>query len=472
MTLSLVTRTIEVVPELTAELVDDPVPARADDPGARVGSVLGQKWRLDALLGVGGAGAVYAATHRNGSRVAIKVLHARHSSDESLARGVEQEACAANTVDHPGAVRILDDGRSDDGAIFLIMELLDGEGLHTRLARQSWKVSPGESLDISHGVLDVLAAAHDRGIVHCDIKPENVFITRRGEVKVLDFGIAGIFAAGPRSRRSNDGELFGTPGYMAPEQALGQGEEVDYRTDLWAVGAMLYRMLTGRLVHEAPSPVAQLVEAGTRSAPPFVTVWPEADPALAALMDRGLAFAKADRFADARQMQAAVRLCPRGGAWGTALRVPVLTVEPVPLRNDQRGPAPEVDNQPAAGSELTARIKRSAPARVSRRSFLMVAGGAAIAAVSAGHFGVSTPGKTAPAPAPVRPARAPSPPAVTPAEPARPAHGNIEWSPLAAEATPSAPAQAAQAGPPPRAVRRRRRRSRADGTADIWDSRR
>ena len=155
--------------------------------------MLNRKWRLDALLGVGGMGAVYAATHRNGNRMAIKVLHARHCADPTLARRLEQEACLANAVDHPGVVRIFDDGRTEDGAIFLIMELLDGEGLHARLARQTWQVSPSEALGITWGLLDVLAAAHRKGIVHCDIKPENVFITRRGEIKLLDFGVAGMF---------------------------------------------------------------------------------------------------------------------------------------------------------------------------------------------------------------------------------------------------------------------------------------
>jgi eukaryotic-like serine/threonine-protein kinase len=341
----------------------------------RIGSVLNKRWRLDALLGLGSMGAVYEATHRNGNRMAIKVLHARHSADAELTRRLEQEACLVNAIDHPGVVRIFDDGRTDDGAIFLIMELLDGEGLHTRLHRRTWQVSPSEALGIAFGVLDVLSAAHRRDIVHCDIKPENVFITRRGEIRLLDFGVAGIF---PVARTPASTPLFGTPGYMAPEQALGQAEKVDARTDLWAVGALLFRMLTGRTVHQGPSLIEQLVDAGTRSVAPFASLLVGAEPELTRLMDRALAFDPADRFPDAAQMQEAVRQCALSGPWGVAPRVPGVAVELTPLPELRPAEEPS-DERPV--SEPTMRVhRRGRP--LGGKKLLMVAGGAAMAAAS------------------------------------------------------------------------------------------
>jgi eukaryotic-like serine/threonine-protein kinase len=330
----------------------------------RVGSVLDGKWRLDALLGFGGMGAVYAATHRNGNRMAIKVLHARHCADSTLARRLEQEACVANSVDHPGVVRIFDDGRTKDGALYLIMELLDGEGLQARLAHRTWQVSPSEALGITWGLLDVLAAAHRQGIVHGDVKPENVFITRRGEIRLLDFGVP-----------SED--VFGTPGYMAPEQALGRAEEVDPRTDLWAVGATLFRMLTGQVVHQAPSLIEQLVDAGTKPVPAFARVLPGVEPALAALLDRALAFGKAERYGSAAEMQDAVRLCALSGSWGVAPRVPGVSVDLTPLPVPA-GPG-SAEAPPAVVIEPTMRIRRQ---RRGGGKLLVLVGGAAMAAAS------------------------------------------------------------------------------------------
>jgi eukaryotic-like serine/threonine-protein kinase len=341
----------------------------------RQGGILNGKWRLDGLLGVGGMAAVYAATHRNGHRVAIKVLHARHCADATLVRRLEQEACVANAIEHPGVVRIFDDGQTDDGAVFLIMELLDGEGLHARLSHPAWRVSPSEALGICWGLLDVLAAAHREGIVHSDVKPENVFLTRRGEIKLLDFAVPGE-------------DVFGTPGYMAPEQALGKPEDVDARTDLWAVGATLFRMLTGRVAHQAPSLIEQLVDAGTQPVPPFASVLPGVDPGLAALVDRALAFTREDRFASAAQMQEAVRLCALAGSWGVAPRVPGVSVDLAPLPRPPSG-SPEAPVGP--GLEPTMRIQRRP--RGSRKLLVLV-GGAAMAAVSMIRLADPRPGRS------------------------------------------------------------------------------
>src|SRR5579863_2796332 len=157
---------------------------------ARLGRTLHNKWRLDVLLGVGGMAAVYAATHRNGSRAAVKILHAELSAREDIRSRFMREGHVANAVGHDGAVRVLDDDVADDGSLYLVTELLDGETLEDRRVRSGGRLSEDDVLSVADQLLDVLVAAHAKGVVHRDIKPENVFLTRLGQLKVLDFGIA------------------------------------------------------------------------------------------------------------------------------------------------------------------------------------------------------------------------------------------------------------------------------------------
>jgi serine/threonine-protein kinase len=272
---------------------------------ARVGQPLLGKWRLDTLLGIGGMAAVYSATHRNGIRVAIKVLHADHSHVEEVRERFLEEGYAANGVGHPGVAAVLDDGTTDDGSAFLVMELLDGETLDQRLERYGHPMAAEEVLAVADQVLDVLAAAHAAGIVHRDIKPENIFVTRNGEVKLLDFGIA----RNVQSRRTHvtqTGFAMGTPAFMPPEQARGRAELITGRTDLWALGATMFWLLSGRMVREAETVNEELLQAMTRSAPSLRPVAGVA-PCVATLVDRALEFAPDDRWPDARSMQQAVR---------------------------------------------------------------------------------------------------------------------------------------------------------------------
>src|SRR5580704_7491550 len=162
----------------------------AERAHARVGTTLHNKWRLERLLGVGGMAAVYAATHRNGARGAIKMLHLQVSLDAEARRRFLREGYLANAVGHPGAVSVLDDDVAEDGSAYLVMELLEGESLETRAERRGGRLPPAEVLVYADRLLDVLAAAHHKGIVHRDIKPDNVFVTQDGTLKLLDFGIA------------------------------------------------------------------------------------------------------------------------------------------------------------------------------------------------------------------------------------------------------------------------------------------
>ena len=299
-------------------------PSVSDVAQSRVGTRIKGKWRVDKLLGVGGMGAVYAATHRNGSRVALKILHPQLSMLGDIRARFAREGYVANAVNHPGVVRVLDDDETEDGAAFLVMELLEGETADARARRLGGRLPLEDALTIADGLLDVLAAAHASGIVHRDIKPENVFLTRENVAKVLDFGIARLRAVTlgeeldePESGgdaaqqvphlRTRTGVTIGTPAFMPPEQALGRTEEVDALSDLWAVGATLFALLSGRIVHDAKTHMEVVIAAATAQAKSLGSVAPDAPKSLVEVVDRALSFDKAERWPSARAMQQALR---------------------------------------------------------------------------------------------------------------------------------------------------------------------
>jgi eukaryotic-like serine/threonine-protein kinase len=277
----------------------------------RIGTTLKGKWRIDGLLGVGGMATVYAATHRNGKRVAIKLLHPEIGRQAAIRERFVREGYLANKVG-PGAVTVDDDDVTDDGTAFLVMELLDGETLEARRER-----SPDGRLPVADAaiamsqVLATLAVAHAQGIVHRDLKPENMFVTREGAVKILDFGIARLREGGASKSATASGTPMGTPAYLPPEQARGAAHEIDARTDLWAIGATLFSLLSGRSVHEAENINLLLLAAMTEPAPPLLSVAPDVPAAVAAVVDRALQTAREARWADASAMRDALALaCP------------------------------------------------------------------------------------------------------------------------------------------------------------------
>jgi serine/threonine-protein kinase len=272
----------------------------------RVGTVIKGKYRIERVLGAGGMAVVYAATSHIEKRVAIKVLHPEYAVQGDIQSRFSMEAVATNRVGHPGAVDILDCDTTEDGALFLVMELLDGASLE-KLAEQVGGCLPLEAvLGIAAQALDVLAAAHDQGIVHRDIKPENMFLTTDGAVKVLDFGIARVRDGASPSAHKTQGYL-GTPVFMAPEQARCEHHAIDARTDVWALGATIFRLLTGRIVYEAESAQAVMIRAATQPAPSLRDAMPDAPPAVSALVDRATAADRAERWESARAMGQAVR---------------------------------------------------------------------------------------------------------------------------------------------------------------------
>ena len=276
-----------------------------DRAEARIGTLLRGKWRLERIVGVGGMATVFAATHRNKSRVAIKILHPELAIDAEVTARFLREGYVANAVDHPGTAKVIDDDVTDDGAPFLVMELLQGETLDARLERKG-RLDTAEVLAVANQILDVLEAAHERGVVHRDLKPENLFLTREGELKILDFGIARLRELTPDGSSTRAGSLLGTPAFMAPEQARGRWDDVDARTDIWAVGATMFSLLTGRHVHEAETVQEQLIKSATVAAPSLAEVLPSASEAVVALVDRSLAFDRMKRFDNARDMRLAL----------------------------------------------------------------------------------------------------------------------------------------------------------------------
>ena len=274
---------------------------------ARIGSFIKDKWQLDRLLGVGGMACVYAATHRNKKRAALKMLHRELSSDPAIRERFLREGYLANSVGHRGAVAVDDDDVAEDGSAFIVMELLDGETLDQRWRRKDRCLPLEEVLIVGEQVLETLAAAHDQGVVHRDLKPENLFLTRDGVVKLLDFGIGRLKEMKGLPSTTLSGAAMGTPAFMAPEQARGRWDEVDGQTDLWALGATLFTLLAGEYVHEGETVNETLALAVTQPARSIRALRPDLPPAAAAFIDRSLQYAKPQRFADARAMQAELR---------------------------------------------------------------------------------------------------------------------------------------------------------------------
>jgi serine/threonine protein kinase len=271
----------------------------------RLGSTVG-KYRLDRVLGVGGMASVYLGVHRNGHRVAVKMLHPEISVDPDLRARFVREGYAANAIEHRGVVRVLDDDQTEDGSAFLVMELLEGETLNNRCKRGDGKLPLREALVLGHQLLDVIAAAHAKGIVHRDIKPDNVFVTTDGLLKVLDFGIARMRMPLSGSDPTHTGRAMGTPAFMGPEQALGRARDVDERSDVFACGATLFSILSGKLVHEAETAQEQAVYAATRRARPISSVAPDLPQEVCALVDKAIAFERAERWQTAAQMRDAI----------------------------------------------------------------------------------------------------------------------------------------------------------------------
>ncbi|MBA3454342.1 MAG: protein kinase [Deltaproteobacteria bacterium] len=280
------------------------------DAAISIGSVLDGRYRIDAVLGTGGMGCVYRGEHTGiGRAVAIKVLHADLNRNSEAAQRFKREAMASGRLDHPNIVGVSDFGILDQGPCYLVMEALEGESLGARLEREK-RIPWQAAVEILRGVLHGLRHAHDRGVVHRDIKPDNVFLARKdGEivVKILDFGIAKLYAGSaddPAATRA--GLTVGTPAYLSPEQAV--GGEIKPASDLYSSTILLFEMITGRAPFEDKDPLAMLGAHVSREPPRIAEVAPDLDipPALEDVIRHGLVKAQADRLSSATDYLAAL----------------------------------------------------------------------------------------------------------------------------------------------------------------------
>ncbi len=281
----------------------------------QAGYVVGGKYRIEGLLGQGGMGAVYRAVHLvSDKRVAVKWMLPVHEAPEELSERFVREARATARIDHPNVVDVYDVG-SQDGSVYLVMELLHGESLAERLERGP--LPQTEAVALLMPALRAVAAAHAQGVIHRDLKPDNIFLCEGPdgeprEPKVLDFGISKI-AAGSDLRDldlTQSGTVMGTPFYMSPEQVRGL-RDVDARGDVYAFGVILYEMLTGACPFDADTYNELILKIVTEEATPLLSLNAEVDPILAAVIARAMSRDREQRYPSVAEL--AADLEPFGG---------------------------------------------------------------------------------------------------------------------------------------------------------------
>ena len=283
------------------------------------GALLGERYRLDQLIGRGGMAAVWSATDTVlGRRVAVKRLHAGLLADEEHAERFRREARLVARLSHPNLVHLLDRGEDPDGP-FLVMELVDGEDLKGRLRREG-ALAPEEAARICGAVGGALGYAHAQGVVHRDIKAQNVLLTREGDVKLADFGIARLMESDDEHALTKTDMLLGSADYLSPEQA--DGRPVDARTDVYSLGILLYECLTGQLPFRGEGFVAVAMKHCSEPLPDPRTVAPAVPEWLALCAIRAAAKEPAARFPDAGRMVAALRDQDGGTVVMPAVAVP------------------------------------------------------------------------------------------------------------------------------------------------------
>jgi serine/threonine-protein kinase len=275
-------------------------------PEERVGTTLGGKYRIERILAQGGMGTVFVGLHEWTHRpVAVKVLNYEHAREPEIVRRFLLEARAAAQLKHANVVDVLDMGQESDGSVYLVLELLEGETLKARM--KEGPLALLEIVEVLGPIMRALATAHRKGVVHRDLKPDNIFlaIDESGQrvPKLLDFGIAKI--GGGDSSSTRTGTMVGTPHFMAPEQVRGE-RDVGPAADVWSMGVVLYACFSGRLPFESDSTAGVLAKVITERPTPLLAVAPHLPTELGALVDRALQPRPHDRFADMAEMLAAL----------------------------------------------------------------------------------------------------------------------------------------------------------------------
>ncbi len=415
-----------------------------------VGTTVDDRFTLTEVLGLGGMGAVYRAHQHSMDRdVALKLMRPETAGDEQAVRRFFREARAASKLNNPHTITVFDFGQTRDGMLYIAMELLRGRSLAKTLHDLGGPMEPARAIRIADQVLDSLDEAHANGILHRDLKPDNVFLldTRGGEdfVKVLDFGIAKMREPGGPSLTAT-GMAFGTPAYMSPEQA--QARELDARSDLYSVGVLLFEMLAGKPPFEAETPLAMALKKVQERAPTVYHVNP--DVRIPERLERLLA-SLLDSNVDVRPKSASeVRaLLAEAAKDQSAIPMPSVvvrsrTTEVVRAAKDREA-VPASTLEPTPFRERPAAVVPAPPRRLPVRAMVLAA--AAGVTLALGGWVLMTAG----------PDTTPRPPEPRPASPSAEARGRDAF--LETGATPRATAEAPDpgpasrdAGPPPPAV--------------------
>lgn len=301
-----------------------------------LGQVVAGKYRLLEVLGEGGMGIVYLAEHELiEKKIALKVLRREYSGKPELVQRFKQEAISASRIKHPNVLDVFDFGQLENGCFFLAMEHLQGCDLAAVLS-QNTVIEPVTAVRLALQMCRALGAAHSRGVVHRDMKPENVFLHRTEEgdeiVKIVDFGIAQLRERddqkpeeAPRRRLTRTGVIFGTPEYMSPEQAAGRN--ADLRVDIYAVGVILYEMFTGAVPFAGDSFMAVLTAHLTQTVPPMRSWAPDLDisPELESVVMKSLVKSPSERYQSMSELGQALQQSPEG-----RLAVPLAALLPIP----------------------------------------------------------------------------------------------------------------------------------------------
>ncbi len=358
--------------------------------GECIGATVGERYLLVRLLGEGGMGAVYEAEHLVTRRhVALKLLHpGAHWSKNSVTRFV-REAQIASSIEHPGVIEVLDAGTDVTGAPFLVFEMLRGCSVATLLDER--RVLPiEEALAVTVELLDVLAFAHEKGVLHRDVKPDNLFLARSAKggvtVKVLDFGISKVMAELPgvaAVTRTQTGTVMGTPTYMSPEQIKGESG-LDGRADVWSAGVMLFEMLSGAVPFGGSNPNVVMLSVMSDPVPSLASAAPEVPESVCAVVHRAVEKNRATRIESAAAMAAALR--EAAAEQGLTLRLPTLpemgevraSVAPIDTATTEprgaQGPGSDATLKQEGGTLEPMNSKRQEPRASDRRRARVVAG--------------------------------------------------------------------------------------------------
>jgi eukaryotic-like serine/threonine-protein kinase len=405
--------------------------AHPDGTSGEEGRIVGARYRILGQLGSGGMGAVYLCEHLVlGRRYAIKILQAGRALDAELVGRFRQEAQAASRIDQENVVQVVDFGEDQGGDLYYVMELLEGRTL-AQLMREEGPLAVPRALALLEQVCRALVAAHARGVVHRDVKPDNVLVERLADgterAKLIDFGISHLPATG---RLTRAGEIIGTPEYMAPEQA--SGAEVDEQTDVYAVGVLGFELLTGTLPLLGSTPIATLVAHQTQPPPAPSTRRSALPPEVDALVLRALAKGKADRFATMQALAAEVtrvRVAASlasvarrtdGGEWsnetvGTG-RGGTIGLAAVPYAEPPTGPAPILPAPEPAAGPASAPVLRPVWT-VRRRALVLGLAALALGVLVAGSLVALLQGAPATTATSETPPASPPPPVPTSASP-------------------------------------------------------